>query len=77
MSIDPSARHLERNPITLRRILALLAERPDTTIEELRAALGARGLAFGYGTLHRFLERHGVTRKKRPPTRPSRTAPTS
>ncbi len=57
-------------------ILGLLEETPDITIQELRAALGARGHAFGYGSIQRFLKRHGITRKKRPATRPSRTGRT-
>ena len=32
-------------------ILALVEEKPDITLEELRAALARRGLAVGYGTL--------------------------
>lgn len=58
-------------------IRALLAQTPDITTEELRAALADRGHVFGYGTIHRFFGRHGLTRKKRRPTRASRTAPTS
>jgi transposase len=58
-------------------ILALLAETPDITVEELRAALGERGLAFGYGTMQSFFARHRITRKKRPRTPASRTVPTS
>ena len=58
-------------------ILQVLDERRDATIEELRHALGERGHRFGYGTLRRFFLRHRITRKKRPPTRRSRTAPTS
>jgi transposase len=57
-------------------ILALLEETPDITIEELRAALGRRGHVFGYGTIRRFFQRHGITRKKRPGMRASRIAPT-
>ena len=57
--------------------LGLLAETPDITVEELRAALAARGHAFGYGTLQRFFARHRITRKKRPHTPASRTVPTS
>ena len=57
-------------------ILGLLAQRRDMTIEELRAALGDRGLAFSYGTVQRFLVRHAITRKKRPATRRSRIART-
>ncbi len=58
-------------------IKALLAETPDTTVEELRAALAEHGHAFGYGTLQRFFRRHGITRKKRPRTPASRSDPTS
>ena len=57
-------------------ILGLLEERRDITIEELRAALGDRGLAFSYGSIQRFLVRHAITRKKRPATRRSRIART-
>lgn len=58
-------------------ILSMLEEAADITIEELRGALAERGHRFGYGTIHRFLKRHGVTRKKRPATPPNRIAPTS
>ena len=57
-------------------ILGLLEERRDITIEGLRAALGDRGHNFSYGTVQRFLVRHGITRKKRPATRRSKTART-
>lgn len=36
------------------------------TLEELRAELAGRGHGFGYGTLHRFLKRRGITPKHRP-----------
>jgi transposase len=55
----------------------LLDATPAITTEALRAVLAERGHRFGYGTLQRFFRRHGLTRKKRPGTRPSRTAPTS
>jgi transposase len=58
-------------------VLGLLAETPDITVEELRAALAARGHAFGYGTLQRFFARRRITRKKRPHTPASRIGPTS
>jgi transposase len=58
-------------------ILALVADTPDITVEELRAALGERGHAFGYGTLQRFFARHRITRKKRLRTPANRTARTS
>ena len=47
-------------------ILGLVEGEPDLTLHELRAALAARGLTFGIGTLWRFFRRHGVTLKKRP-----------
>ena len=58
-------------------ILALVEETPDIAIEELRRALADIGVNVGYGTIRRFFARHAMTRKKRPDTRPSRTAPTS
>jgi len=54
-------------------IRALLEETPDITIDELRQALAERGHGFGRGTIHRFLDRHALTHKKRPRTRASRT----
>jgi transposase len=58
-------------------ILALLAETPDITIEELRQSLSEKGLVFGFGTIRRFFARHRITRKKRPPMPPNRSVPTS
>ena len=57
-------------------ILAVLAEKPDLTIEELRRALASRGHEFGYGTVLRFFQRHRITRKKRPGMPASRIVPT-
>ena len=45
-------------------ILVMLEATPDITIRELRLELSRMGLAFGYGTIQRFLIRHGMTRKK-------------
>ena len=45
-------------------ILAELERAPDITIEELRRALAAKGLVFGFGTIQRFFARHRMTRKK-------------
>jgi transposase len=59
------------------RIWALYEAAPDITLAELRAALAAEGIAVAVSTLWRFFARHGHTRKKRPATRRSRTAPTS
>jgi transposase len=58
-------------------ILGLVEETPDMTLEELRAALAGRGVSVGYGTLWRFFDRRGITRKKRLHTPASRTARTS
>lgn len=46
-------------------VLALLDERPDTTIEGLRHDLAERGIVIGYGSIRRFFAREGITRKKR------------
>ena len=59
------------------RILELVARTPDLTLAELRAALAESGFVAGMASLWRLLDRHRLTRKKRPRTRPSRTAPTS
>ena len=59
------------------RILELVARTPDLTLAELRAVLAKSGVAVGMATLWRLLDRHQITLKKRPRTRPSRTAPTS
>lgn len=58
-------------------VVALYEAEPDITLQELRAALAEHGVAIGYGGLWRFFERHGITVKKRPRMRPSRTAQTS
>ena len=59
------------------KILALWEARKDITLDELRAELSGVGLVVANSTLHRFFVRHGITRKKRPATRSSRTGPTS
>jgi transposase len=46
-------------------VLAMLAERRDYTIEGLRHDLAAQGIVVGYGSIRRFFEREGITRKKR------------
>ena len=55
------------------RVMALYAARRDGTLEELRQALAGAGLSVAISTLHRFFARHGITRKKSPATRASRT----
>jgi len=58
-------------------ILEWIEEIPDLTLAEvgdrLEAAVGYRPLP---SIVCRFFQRHGVTRKKRRPTPPSRSAPT-
>src|SRR4051812_15262577 len=56
------------------RVLQLLAQQPDLTLQEIRSALAACGITVGLSTVHRFLYAHNLTRKKRPCTRPSKTA---
>jgi transposase len=57
------------------RVLQLVAQQPDLTLREIRSALAARcGITVGLSTVHRFLCAHNLTLKKRPYTRPSRTA---
>ena len=57
------------------RVLQLVAQQPDLTLQEIRSALAAScGITVGLSTVHRFLRAHNVTLKKRPYTRPSRTA---
>lgn len=58
-------------------ILERVEAQKDVTLVELQAMLAERGTPVGIGTLWRFFARHGITRKKRQATRPSRTAPTS
>lgn len=55
----------------------LVDEQGDMTSVEIQARLFERGVPVGIGTLHRFFVRHAITRKKRPGTRSSKTAPTS
>jgi transposase len=59
------------------KILALYETRRDVTLDELRQELASAGLSVAISTLHRFFARHGITRKKRPATRASRTVRTS
>lgn len=59
------------------RILAILAAAGDITLTELKARLGESGGTVSISALSRFFRRHGMTRKKSPATRKSRTARTS
>ena len=59
------------------RVDALLAATPDLTIAELKTRLAADGIEVSPSAISRFLAALGLTRKKRPVTPPSRSAPTS
>ncbi len=58
-------------------IMAAYEAAPDGTLVELRLALAEEGISLAVATLWRFFRRRRITRKKRPATRPSRTARTS
>jgi transposase len=58
-------------------ILAIWEARKDITLDELRDALAGDGFKVSRAGLHRFFVRHAITRKKRPATRPNKTAPMS
>ena len=58
-------------------ILGAIEAKDDITLIELQTLLAERGTQVGLGTLSRFFDRHQITRKKRPRTLPSRTAPIS
>jgi|ERR1700722_5308100 transposase len=58
-------------------ILGAVEAKSDITLAELQAKLAGHGVKVGIGTLWRFFDRHGITRKKRARTRPSKTVPTS
>ena len=60
------------------RIRALVAETNDITIKELVVRLGAEGIEAKPSTLGAFLQRLGLTRKKRqrmPPSKSGKTLP--
>lgn len=70
---DTRSRRIETHAAT---ILAALEETPDITLEELCDRLARDGIAASTSSLSRFFQRHGISRKKRPATRSSRTART-
>lgn len=55
------------------RVLALIAERPDLTLMETVAELGKRRIRTSRSSLWRFLDRHGITLKKKPAGRGTAT----
>jgi transposase len=58
-------------------ILALVAERRDITLAEIKAALDEQGIRASIGGLWRFFERHRITLKKSRRMPASRPVPTS
>jgi transposase len=58
-------------------IFGVLAEEPDTTLEEMAERLAEeRGVQVVYTAVWKFLHRHGLTHKKRPHMRASSSVPT-
>jgi transposase len=55
------------------RILALVAEQPDRTLDEIAAAMRKRRIPGSRSALWRFLDRHGITFKKKACGQPSST----
>jgi len=51
------------------RVLALIAEQPDLTLVETVAELRRRRIRTSRSSLWRFLDRHGITLKKKPASR--------
>jgi transposase len=47
-------------------ILALVAEQPDFTLDELMVAMRKRRISGSRSALWRFLKRHGISFKKKP-----------
>ena len=58
-------------------VMTAFEEERDQTLVELCERLAARGIATSKSALSRFFQRRGITRKKRPATRSSRTVLTS
>ena len=59
-------------------LLCLVEAEPDITIAEIQERLRVEAeVEASTGTIWTFLDRAGLTFKKRPPTQPSRIAPTS
>ena len=58
-------------------IMRLFNQEKDQTLFELRDKLAEHGVQTTHTSLWRFFRRHDITRKKRPPTLRSRSAPTS
>lgn len=66
---DRRSRHIDAHAAV---VLGLIDATPDITLAEIKEGLAARGIHAGIGTLWRFFDRHGITRKKRRRMRPNR-----
>ena len=55
-------------------LMALLAETPDATLDEMVAAMHKRNIPGSRSALWRFLDRHGITLKKNPARNRARAA---
>ena len=77
-TLDPLPRTCGRKPMMTpdveRRVREHVAARPDATREEIRAALG---LGVSLQSISKGLKRLGLSLKKSPSTRRSKTGPTS
>src|ERR1700742_2298993 len=64
----PKPRGGSRSPLEdyVDEVLALVADQPDWTLEELVVVLHKRGICGSRSALWRFLERHGISFKKKP-----------
>jgi transposase len=64
----PKPRGGSRSPLEdhAHEVLALVAEQPDRTLEELVVALRKQRIPGSRSALWRFLERHGISFKKKP-----------
>jgi transposase len=71
---DRRSRHIE---VHADIILALVDERSDITLVEIKEQLAEQGVHAGIATLWRFFDRRGITWKKRPLTRRSKAVPMS
>ncbi|NEI53273.1 IS630 family transposase [Rhizobium leguminosarum] len=59
---DRRSKHIDAHAAT---ILALYETTPDITLAEIKVRLAESGIRAGIGTLWRFFDRHGITRKKK------------
>jgi transposase len=68
-SISPLEKHAQR-------IIALIRERPDLTLDEIVLSLHKRRIRGSRSALSRFFARHGITVKKKACRRESGSEPT-